>query len=255
MSQPSDVQLPLGDEVALVTGASRGIGSAIAARLAHLGATVIGTATTEAGAERITSELVGAPRAGRGIVLDVADPNVVDQVLADISAREGAVTILVNNAGITRDNLLLRMKPEEWQAVIDTNLTAIFRLCRAVLRGMMKARHGRIINVGSVVGSLGNPGQCNYAAAKAGLVGFTKALAREVGSRGITANVVAPGYIQTDMTAALEEAQREQLAAQIPLGRLGTVDDIAHAVAFLASAQAGYVTGETLHVNGGMFMS
>ena len=255
MTRQSDGQLPLGDDIALVTGASRGIGSAIAAHLARLGATVIGTATTEAGAERITASLTDAPRAGRGVVLDVADADAVERVLTDIAAREGAVTILVNNAGITRDNLLLRMKPEDWQAVIDTNLTAIFRLSRAVLRGMMKARRGRIINVGSVVGSLGNPGQCNYAAAKAGLVGFTKALAREVGSRGIPANVVAPGYIQTDMTAALDENQREQLAAQIPLGRLGTADDIAHAVAFLASPQAGYVTGETLHVNGGMFMS
>ena len=255
MTRQSDGQLPLGDDIALVTGASRGIGSAIAAHLARLGATVIGTATTEAGAERITASLTDAPRAGRGVVLDVADADAVERVLTDIAAREGAVTILVNNAGITRDNLLLRMKQEDWQAVIDTNLTAIFRLSRAVLRGMMKARRGRIINVGSVVGSLGNPGQCNYAAAKAGLVGFTKALAREVGSRGITANVVAPGYIQTDMTAALDENQREQLAAQIPVGRLGTADDIAHAVAFLASPQAGYVTGETLHVNGGMFMS
>jgi 3-oxoacyl-[acyl-carrier protein] reductase len=255
MTRQSDEQLTLDDEVALVTGASRGIGSAIASHLARLGAVVVGTATTEAGAQRITSQLADAPRPGRGTVLDVGDPDAIEQVLADVAAREGAVTVLVNNAGITRDNLLLRMKPEDWQAVIDTNLTAIFRLCRSALRPMMKARRGRIINVGSVVGSLGNPGQCNYAAAKAGLVGFTKALAREVGSRGITVNVVAPGYIQTDMTAALDEAQRGQLAAQIPLGRLGTVDDIAHAVAFLASPQAGYVTGETLHVNGGMFMS
>jgi len=254
MSESSLEGLPLQSDVAVVTGASRGIGSAIAAELRRLGAIVIGTATTEAGAARITERLGGGPRAGRGIVLDVVDADGVDAALADIAAREGPISILVNNAGITRDNLLLRMKPEEWDAVVDTNLKAVYRLSRAVLRGMMKARRGRIINVGSVVGSIGNPGQCNYAAAKAGLVGFTKALAREVGSRGITANVVAPGYIQTDMTAELADDQKAQLAAQIPLGRLGTPDDIAHAVAFLASPRSGYVTGETLHVNGGMYM-
>lgn len=246
---------PLADDVAFVTGASRGIGRAIATELAHAGALVVGTATTEAGAARITDDLATMPRPGRGMVLDVTNAEAVDAALGDVAGREGAVTILVNNAGITRDNLLLRMKAEEWQDVIDTNLTSIYRLSRAVLRGMMKARRGRIINVGSVVGSLGNAGQCNYAAAKAGLAGFTKALAREVGSRDITVNVVAPGYIQTDMTAELDEGQRGQLAVQIPLGRLGTVEDIAHAVMFLASPRAGYVTGETLHVNGGMFMA
>jgi 3-oxoacyl-[acyl-carrier protein] reductase len=246
-------EIALHGEVALVTGASRGIGQAIAARLAACGANVIGTATSEAGAARISAELaqIGS---GRGIVLDVASAESVDAALADVSAREGDVSVLVNNAGITRDNLLLRMKPGEWDDVVNTNLTSVYRLARAVLRGMMKARHGRIINVGSVVGSMGNSGQCNYAAAKAGVSGFTKALAREVGSRGITVNVVAPGYIETDMTRALDETQRDQLASQVPLGRLGTTHDIAGAVAFLASPLAAYITGETLHVNGGMYM-
>jgi len=239
-------------EVALVTGASRGIGRAIAATLAAEGATVVGTATTAEGAARVSEALRTAPSPGRGIVLDVTDAAAIDLALADVESHEGAPTVLVNNAGIARDMLLLRMKPEDWDQVVSTNLSSVFRLSKAVLRGMMKARRGRIISIGSVVGTLGNAGQCNYAAAKAGLVGFTKSLAREVGSRGITVNVVAPGYIVTDMTERLDEAQRGALTAQIPLARLGSVDDIAAAVAFLASSRAGYITGETLHVNGGM---
>jgi 3-oxoacyl-[acyl-carrier protein] reductase len=242
----------LNDAVALVTGASRGIGAAIADRLARDGARVIGTATTAAGAARITDSLGG--RGGRGVVLDVTSQESIDSVIADIDGQEGAVGILCNNAGITRDMLLLRMKPDDWQAVLDTNLASVFRLSKAVLRGMMKARKGRIISIASIVGLTGNPGQANYAAAKAGMIGFTKSLAREVGSRGITANVVAPGFIDTDMTRALSEAQRETLNAQIPLARLGLPADIAAAVAFLASDDASYVTGETLNVNGGMYM-
>ena len=240
-------------EIALVTGASRGIGAAIAARLASDGARVIGTATTAEGAQRISESL--AAQGGRGAVLDVASQDSIDALIKDIESREGAIEILCNNAGITRDTLLLRMKQEDWDAVIQTNLASVFRLSKAVLRGMMKNRKGRIISIASVVGATGNAGQANYAAAKAGIIGFTKSLAREVGSRGITANVVAPGFIDTDMTRSLNEAQRAGLSAQVPLGRLGQPADIAAAVAFLASAEAAYITGETLHVNGGMYMA
>jgi 3-oxoacyl-[acyl-carrier protein] reductase len=242
----------LNGEIALVTGASRGIGAAIAERLGRDGARVIGTATTAEGASRITESLAG--RGGRGVVLDVTNQESIDAVIADIEAKEGAVGILCNNAGITRDTLLLRMKQDDWDSVLQTNLASVFRLSKAVLRGMMKARRGRIISIASVVGLTGNPGQANYAAAKAGMIGFTKSLAREVGSRGITANVVAPGFIDTDMTRALNESQRESVNAQIPLTRLGQPADIAAAVAFLASSDAAYITGETLHVNGGMYM-
>ncbi len=243
----------LNEAVALVTGASRGIGAAIADRLANDGARVIGTATTQDGAARITESLRG--RGGRGVVLDVTSQESIDSVIDDIDAKEGAIGILCNNAGITRDMLLLRMKQDDWDAVLQTNLAAVFRLSKAVLRGMMKARKGRIISIASVVGLTGNPGQANYAAAKAGMIGFTKSLAREVGSRGITANVVAPGFIDTDMTRALSETQRETLNGQIPLARLGLPSDIAAAVSFLVSADASYITGETLHVNGGMYMA
>jgi 3-oxoacyl-[acyl-carrier protein] reductase len=243
----------LNGEVALVTGASRGIGAAIAARLAADGARVIGTATSADGALRITERL--AAHGGRGAVLDVTRQESVDALLADIESKEGAISILCNNAGITRDMLLVRMKREDWDAVLETNLAAVFRLSKTVLRGMMKARKGRIISIASVVGSTGNAGQANYAAAKAGMIGFTKSLAREVGSRGITANAVAPGFIDTDMTRSLSEAQRQSLTAQIPLARLGNPDDVAAAVAFLASPEASYITGETLHVNGGMYMA
>ena len=247
-------QRPLQGEVALVTGASRGIGRAIALELARQGARVVGTATSDAGAAGISSLLAAEGLSGRGVVLDVADATAIDAVLADVEKNDGPIGILVNNAGITRDTLLLRMKPEDWEAVINTNLSSVFHLCKGVLRGMMKARRGRIINIASVVGLTGNPGQANYCAAKAGIVGFTRSLAKEVGSRGITANVVAPGFIDTDMTRMLPEEQRTALAAQIPLGRLGTVDDIAAAVSFLASPQAAWITGETLNVNGGMHM-
>ena len=243
----------LNEAVALVTGASRGIGAAIADRLANDGARVIGTATTQDGAARITESLRG--RGGRGVVLDVTSQESIDAVIADIDAKEGAIGILCNNAGITRDMLLLRMKQDDWDAVLQTNLASVFRLSKAVLRGMMKARQGRIISIASVVGLTGNPGQANYAAAKAGMIGFTKSLAREVGSRGITANVIAPGFIDTDMTRALSETQRETLNGQIPLARLGLPSDIAAAVSFLVSADASYITGETLHVNGGMYMA
>jgi 3-oxoacyl-[acyl-carrier protein] reductase len=242
----------LNGEIALVTGATRGIGAAIAERLAHDGARVIGTATTQDGAARISANL--GPRGGRGMVLDVVKPDSIEAALEDIEAKEGAVGILCNNAGITRDTLLLRMKEEDWSAVLDTNLASVFRLSKAVLRGMMKARKGRIVSITSVVGLTGNPGQANYAAAKAGILGFTKSLAREVGSRGITVNAIAPGFIDTDMTRALAEAQRTALNAQIPLGRLGQPSDIAAAVAFLCSPDGAYITGETLHVNGGMYM-
>ncbi len=245
----------LDGQVALVTGATRGIGRAIALALGAAGATVIGTATTDDGAAAIGAYLRDDGNSGTGMRLDVADGAAVDAALADIEARFGAVAILVNNAGITRDNLLLRMKDDEWDAIMATNLKPAFRLAKGVLRGMMKARHGRIIQIGSVVGASGNPGQANYAAAKAALVGFTKSLAQEVGSRNITINCVAPGFVDTDMTRALPEAQREKLLEKIPLGRLGTPEDIAQAVVFLASPQAGYITGATLHVNGGMYMT
>jgi 3-oxoacyl-[acyl-carrier protein] reductase len=216
---------------------------------------VIGTATTEEGAGRITAALADAGVSGRGASLDVGDADAVDALIKDISANEGPVTILVNNAGITRDNLLLRMKPDEWDAVIETNLSALYRTTRACLRGMMKARRGRIINIGSVVGQMGNPGQGNYCASKAGMIGFTKSLAKEVGSRNITVNTVAPGFVETDMTKEMDESQRAALSSQIPLTRLGTPEDIASAVVFLASPGASYITGETINVNGGMYMS
>ena len=244
----------LANELALVTGASRGIGRAIALELGRRGAKVIGTATSDAGAAAIGAALAEAGIAGRGVVLDVADAASVDACLKDIEAREGTPSILVNNAGITRDGLLLRMGAEDWRVVIETDLSAVYRTSKAVLRGMMKARRGRIINIASVVGVMGNAGQANYAAAKAGMIGFSKSLAREVGSRGITVNVVAPGFIVTDMTDSLSDTVKEGLLGQVPLGRLGSPEDIAHAVAYLASPQAGYVTGETLHVNGGMYM-
>jgi 3-oxoacyl-[acyl-carrier protein] reductase len=241
----------LDGEVALVTGASRGIGAAIAAALASAGATVIGTATSDNGAGAI-SEALGD--SGRGVVLNIADEESVEAALKDIQANEGTPTILVNNAGITRDNLLMRMKPEEWNDVITTNLSGVYRLCKGCLRGMMKAKKGRIINIASVIGVMGNAGQSNYAAAKAGVIGFSKSLAREIGSRNITVNVVAPGFIDTDMTRVLPEDQRAAMLSQVPLGRLGEGEDIANAVLFLASKAAAYVTGETLHVNGGMLM-
>ena len=241
----------LDGEIALVTGASRGLGAAIASALAARGARVFGTATSEAGAAAI-GERLGGPE--RGLVLDVRDSAAVTFVLDTLKERAGDPGILVNNAGVTRDNLLLRMREEEWQEVLDTDLTSIYRLCKAALRGMTRARKGRIINIASVVGLTGNPGQCNYAAAKAGIIGFSKALALEVASRNITVNVVAPGFIATDMTSALDDAQRAVLAARIPLARLGTPEDIAQAVAFLASPAAAYITGETLNVNGGMYM-
>jgi 3-oxoacyl-[acyl-carrier protein] reductase len=245
----------LDGQIALVTGATRGIGRAIALALGAAGATVVGTATTDEGAAKIAAYLKDDGNAGTGIRLDVADGLAVDAALADIDERYGAITILVNNAGITRDNLLLRMKDEEWDAIMATNLKPAFRLAKGVLRGMMKARHGRIIQIGSVVGTSGNAGQANYAASKAALIGFSKSLAQEVGSRNITINCVAPGFIDTDMTRSLPDAQRDKLLERIPLGRLGTPQDIAHAVAFLASPQAGYITGATLHVNGGMYMA
>jgi len=238
--------------VALVTGASRGIGRAIALELAARGVKVIGTATTEAGAKAITDAL--APSGGRGVVLDVTDAAGVDAAVDAIVKGDGALHVLVNNAGITRDGLSMRMKDDDWDAVVDTNLTAVFRVSRAAIRPMMKQRYGRIVNITSVVGASGNPGQANYAAAKAGVAGMTRSLARELGSRGVTVNCVAPGFIETDMTKALSESQTAALLAQIPLGRLGQGADVAHAVAFLASPDAGYITGCELHVNGGMFM-
>jgi 3-oxoacyl-[acyl-carrier protein] reductase len=241
-------------QIALVTGASRGIGRAIALDLGREGATVIGTATTEAGAADIQKALDAAQIRGWGAVLNVTDAASCDAVMGEIEKKFGPVSVLVNNAGITRDNLAMRMKDEEWDVVIETNLKAVFRLSKAVMRGMMKARYGRIISITSVVGSSGNPGQANYAAAKAGVAGMSRALARELGSRNITVNCVAPGFIDTDMTKALPDAQRDALLGQIPLGRLGQADEIAAVVAFLASPRAGYVTGATLHVNGGMYM-
>lgn len=240
-------------EIALVTGASRGIGRAIAEQLAEDGATVIGTATTDKGAEAISAYLKDA--GGKGMCLDVTDNESVAAVIKQITADFGAVSILVNNAGITKDNLLMMMKQDQWDDVINTNLTSAYRLSKSVLRSMMKARKGRIINIASVVGSTGNPGQTNYSATKAGLLGFTKSLAREIGSRNITVNAVAPGFIDTDMTRELPAEQREALIAQIPLNRLGSPEDIANAVAFLARPEAAYITGETLHVNGGMHMA
>jgi 3-oxoacyl-[acyl-carrier protein] reductase len=244
----------LGTGVALVTGASRGIGRAVALELGRRGAFVIGTATTEAGAAAIGEAFAQADVRGRGEALDVTDAARCEQLVDAIGKELGGVTVLVNNAGITRDNLAMRLKDEDWQAVLDTNLTAVFRLCRLVMRPMMKAKYGRIVNVTSVVGSSGNAGQANYAAAKAGVAGMSRALARELGSRNITVNCVAPGFIDTDMTRALNEAQTSALVQNIPLGRFGQPEDVAAAVAFLASPQAGYVTGVTLHVNGGMYM-
>jgi len=244
----------LNGQVALVTGATRGIGRAIALELGRRGARVVGTATSAAGAQAISDAFAAAGVQGRGVVLDVADAAAVDACLKEVEAQDGTPSILVNNAGVTRDGLLVRMSAEDWQVVIETDLSAVYRTCKAVLRGMMKARRGRIVNIASVVGVMGNAGQANYAAAKAGMIGFSKSLAREVGSRGITVNVVAPGFVVTDMTDALGEAARTALLGQVPLGRLGSAEDIAHAVAFLASPQAGYITGETLHVNGGMYM-
>lgn len=243
--------MSLKGKVALVTGASRGIGRSIAEQLVERGATVIGTATSESGAAAI-SDYLGEH--GKGLALNVTDLASIDAVLKTINEEFGSIDILVNNAGITRDNLLMRMKEEEWTDILDTNLTSIFRLSKAVLRGMMKKRHGRIINVGSVVGTMGNAGQANYAAAKAGVIGFTKSMAREVASRGVTVNTVAPGFIATDMTKALNDEQRAATLAQVPAGRLGEPSEIAAAVAFLASSEASYITGETLHVNGGMYM-
>ena len=241
-------------KVALVTGASRGIGRAIALALANAGATVVGTATTNAGAADFESALLGSGRQGMGATLNVNDQASVDAALELTQTRYGDISILVNNAGITRDNLLLRMKEEEWDEIMETDLKSVYRLSKAVLRGMMKARYGRIINITSVIGEMGNAGQTNYAAAKSGVAGFSRALAREVGSRNITVNCIAPGFVDTDMTRELPEAQRNALLAQIPLARLGHVDDVAHAVLFLASPGASYITGSTLHVNGGMYM-
>jgi 3-oxoacyl-[acyl-carrier protein] reductase len=241
-------------KIALVTGASRGIGKAIALELGKQGAIVVGTATSEKGAQAISDYLQQSALQGTGLVLQVTDAESISSALEQIQQRFGEIAILINNAGITRDNLLMRMKDDEWDDVIATNLGSVFRLSRAVLRAMMKARYGRIISVASVVGTMGNAGQTNYAATKAGLVGFSKSLAREVGSRNITVNCVSPGFIDTDMTRALPEAQRDALLAHIPLGRLGQVADIAHAVGFLASESAGYITGANLHVNGGMYM-
>ena len=244
----------LNDKVAFVTGATRGIGRAIALELGKQGATVIGTATSEDGAGKISAYLAEAGIKGKGVMLDVTDTARTDGVLADAAKEFGVITILVNNAGITRDNLAMRMGDDEWDAVIDTNLKAVFRLTRAVMRGMMKARFGRVVNITSVVGYSGNPGQANYCAAKAGVAGLTRSLARELGSRNITVNCVAPGFIATDMTHALSEEQRQAMLAAIPLGRAGTPEDIAGVVGFLASPAASYVTGTTVHVNGGMFM-
>ena len=245
--------LPLSGEVALVTGASRGIGAAIADELAARGATVIGTATSDGGAEAIGARLAGA--GGHGRKLDVTDAAAVEALIDAIAKDFGAVSILVNNAGITRDNLLMRMKDEDWQAILDTNLTSVYRTCKAVMRSMMKARRGRIVNIASVIGATGNAGQANYAAAKAGIIAFSKSLAKEIGSRNVTVNVVAPGFIDTDMTRDLPEDAKNAMLGQIALGRLGEPADIARAVAFLAGPDAGYITGETLHVNGGMYMA
>ncbi len=241
-------------DAALVTGAGRGIGRAIALRLGAAGMTVFGTATTPAGAEAIRAALEARSIRGRGLVADVGDDGSAAELIAAVEAEHGAPFVLVNNAGVTRDNLLLRMRPEEWETVLNVNLGSMYRLCRACLRGMARARRGRIVNISSVVGASGNPGQTNYAASKAGIEGFTRSLAREIGSRGVTVNAVAPGFIDTDMTRALSGPQREALLAQIPLGRLGRPEEVAEVVAFLASEAGGYITGETVHVNGGMYM-
>ena len=242
-------------KVALITGASRGIGKATALALGHQGMFVAGTATTEAGAEAITAFLREEGVEGQGLVVDVSDADSVAALLEEIATLAGLPVVVVNNAGVTRDNLLLRMKAEEWDAVVNTNLNSMYRVCKACLKGMTKARFGRIINISSVVGSSGNAGQTNYAATKAGIEGFTRSLAKEIGSRGITVNAVAPGFIETDMTDALPEEQKLALLGQVPLGRLGRPEEIANVVAFLASDQGSYITGETLHVNGGMYMA
>lgn len=249
------INYSLTDEIALVTGASRGIGQTIALALGELGATVVGTATSENGANAISKYLADNDIKGQGMVLNVTDQASIDQVIKEMTEAFAAPSILVNNAGITRDNLLMRMKEEEWNDIINTNLTSVFRLSKACLKAMSKARKGRIISISSVVGVSGNAGQTNYAAAKAGLIGFTKSLAREAGSRGITVNAVAPGFIDTDMTRALSDDQKEALLGGIPLKRLGQPEEIAAAVAFLASPNAAYITGETIHVNGGMYMA
>lgn len=243
------------DKVVLITGASRGIGAAILQEMATTGATVIGTATSQGGADNITASIEAAGAKGKGMVLNVSESDSVDVCLKQIDAEFGGISVLVNNAGITRDNLLMRMKADEWDDVINTNLTSVYRLCKAVMRPMMKQKFGRIINIASVVGVSGNPGQANYSAAKAGIIGFSKSLAREIASRGITVNTIAPGFIRTDMTDALPDDQKAALSANIPAGKLGEAADIAHAVKFLASAEAGYITGETLHINGGMYMN
>ena len=243
----------LDGKIVLVTGASRGIGQAIAFTLGGAGATVIGTATSEVGADKISKIFSNNNISGKGLTLNVTDNNQISELINTISADYGSVDILINNAGITRDNLLMRMKEEEWDDIIDTNLASVFKMSKAVLRGMIKKKAGRIISIASVVGAMGNSGQTNYAAAKAGIMGFTKSLAREVGVRGITVNAVAPGFIQTDMTDALPDEQKEVLTAQIPMGRLGTVNEIAQAVLFLAGDSGAYITAQTLHVNGGMY--
>jgi len=255
LNTQSKMELNLAGQVAIVTGASRGIGAGIADMLCAAGAHVAGTATTQEGAAAITDRLAGIAGGSLGEVLDVNDANGAGELVTRVSASLGVPTILVNNAGITRDQLLMRMKDEDWDAVIETNLRSVFRLSKACLRGMMKARTGRIISIASVIGVMGNAGQVNYAAAKAGMMGFSKSLAREIGSRGITVNVVAPGFVDTDMTRALDEEQRQNLLSDIPLQRLGAPEDIAGAVLFLASELGGYITGQTLHVNGGMYMS
>jgi len=242
-------------QVALITGASRGIGRAIAERLAGAGYVVVGTATSSAGADAISAYLAAAGAQGCGMALDVTDADAVTSVVAVITEKFGAPLLLVNNAGVTRDDILMRMKPEAWDAVIDTNLSSLYRVSKACVRGMTKARFGRIINIGSVVGAMGNAGQTNYAASKAGAEGFTRALARELGSRAITVNCVAPGFIDTDMTRELTDSQREFMLGQIPLGRLGQAEEVAALVVFLASAEAAYITGETVHINGGMYMN
>ena len=243
----------LTDKLVLVTGASRGIGQAIALTLGGAGATVVGTATTNNGANSISKQFKDSNITGQGMILNVTDDKSIVELMSNISNQYGAIDILINNAGITRDNILMRMKQEEWDEIIDTNLTSVFKMSKAVLRGMLKKKAGRIISITSVVGAMGNSGQANYAAAKAGIMGFTKSLAREVGSRGITVNAVAPGFIQTDMTNALPEEQQEVLASQIPMGRLGSVDEIAQTVLFLAGDGGSYITAQTLHVNGGMY--